>query len=506
MYAAGDGAGQRADGGDHAAVVLEVVVGVGDVVLAGVGVLRRDRDPLVRGLHLAAGRDAVDAAAVGVAAPDGVDLGEVGVVAPVAGVDELQQARAVRAGLGAEDPGRGRVRRPSAWARATKFCSAGSSRTATSRTASSSSARTCGNASRKKPEMRTVTSMRGRPSSSRSIASRPVTRRRRLVPDGADAEQREDLGDVVAGRAHRARAPHGQADAARVGLAVVGAVALEQRLGHRLAGLPGEPGGDGLGVDGVEVAAGRQDVDQPAQRRPGRPGGNEAAVQRVQHAWSISSVVPASRGTTSSGGEPQHAARPSSRRPSATRVAPAAGSQPAASIAGDQRAGPLLDLVDAGLRVAADSSRPRASRRPGRLCSPPQIWRARRIASTRSTRASPGGARAEDVQTVADLGVLDLAQPAVDVQQEVVEAVLVGAVLQAEVVVELGGLDQRPDLLRGSRAASPGPARRCWRARRAAARAGRCRRRSRRGPSAGRGGRRGWRARGAWPGCPRPGR
>ena len=36
---------------------------------------------------------------------------------------------------------------------------------------------TCGNASRKKPEMRTVTSMRGRPSSSRGTISNPVTRR-----------------------------------------------------------------------------------------------------------------------------------------------------------------------------------------------------------------------------------------------------------------------------------------------------------------------------------------
>lgn len=57
-----------------------------------------------------------------------------------------------------------------------------------------------------------------------------------------------------------------------------------------------------------------------------------------------------------------------------------------------------------------------------------------------------GRGAAQDVQTVADLGVLDLAQPAVDVQQEVVEAVVVRAGLQAQVVVELGGLDQRPDL------------------------------------------------------------
>lgn len=53
---------------------------------------------------------------------------------------------------------------------------------------------------------------------------------------------------------------------------------------------------------------------------------------------------------------------------------------------------------------------------------------------------------AQDVQAVADLGVLDLAQPAVDVQQEVVEAVVLRALLEAQVVVELRRLDQRPDL------------------------------------------------------------
>ena len=63
--------------------------------------------------------------------------------------------------------------------------------------------------------------------------------------------------------------------------------------------------------------------------------------------------------------------------------------------------------------------------------------------------ASPVGRLPEHVQAVADLDVLDLAQPAVDVQQEVVEVVVVGPLVEAEVVVQLGGLDQRPDLLRG---------------------------------------------------------
>ena len=58
-----------------------------------------------------------------------------------------------------------------------------------------------------------------------------------------------------------------------------------------------------------------------------------------------------------------------------------------------------------------------------------------------------GGRLAEDVQSVADLDVLDLAQPAVDVQQHVVEGVLVGTVVEAEVVVHLGRPHQGPDLL-----------------------------------------------------------
>src|SRR6185437_1168810 len=102
----GRGAGERADGGHHPAVVLVVVVGVGDVVLAGVGVLGRHRDPPVGRLHRAAGGHAVEAAAVGVAAPGGVDLGEVLVVAPATRLHQLQEPRPVGARLRPEDPDR----------------------------------------------------------------------------------------------------------------------------------------------------------------------------------------------------------------------------------------------------------------------------------------------------------------------------------------------------------------------------------------------------------------
>jgi len=104
---AGRPARERPDGGDHPPVVLEVVVGVGDVMLEGVGVVRGHRDPPVGALHVIARFPAVQAAAVREAAPHGVHLGQVGVIAPVPGVDQRQQPGSVRAGPGAEDAGGG---------------------------------------------------------------------------------------------------------------------------------------------------------------------------------------------------------------------------------------------------------------------------------------------------------------------------------------------------------------------------------------------------------------
>ena len=128
-------------------------------------------------------------------------------------------------------PGRGRGRSSPRRARRAS---------ATSRTASSSIATTCGNASRKKPRMRTVTSMRGRPSSASGIGSRLDHPARRVVPDRPDTQQRKHFGDVVARGAHGRGAPDRQPDRLRP-VAVVGAVAGQQRIGHRHAGFPGQP-------------------------------------------------------------------------------------------------------------------------------------------------------------------------------------------------------------------------------------------------------------------------
>ena len=54
---------------------------------------------------------------------------------------------------------------------------------------------------------------------------------------------------------------------------------------------------------------------------------------------------------------------------------------------------------------------------------------------------------AEDVQSAADRDVLNLAQPAVNVHEHVVEDVFGGAFFPAEVFIHLGGGEQRPNLL-----------------------------------------------------------
>src|SRR6202012_6068090 len=72
-------AGQRSHGGPHAAGILEVVVGVGDVVLAGVGVLGSDSDAPVLTVHIVGGCPAIEAAPVRESAPPRVHLRQVGI-------------------------------------------------------------------------------------------------------------------------------------------------------------------------------------------------------------------------------------------------------------------------------------------------------------------------------------------------------------------------------------------------------------------------------------------
>lgn len=111
----------------------------------------------------------------------------------------------------------------------------------------------------------------------------------------------------------------------------------------------------------------------------------------------------------------------------------------------DQGPGPFLRLV------GGDAGR-------GGLVEPQRLAQARQGGGAAPDLAGPqdredevdpvgaGRGAAQHMQAVTDLGVLDLAEPAVEMHDELVEALVLGAVLQPQVVVELGGLDQGPDL------------------------------------------------------------
>ena len=147
---------------------------------------------------------------------------------------------------------------------------------------------------------------------------------------------------------------------------------------------------------------------------------------------------------------PRSAAKRSTRSTSvgqagaATAVA-ATGSQPsAASIAATRRG--LAPPRRRPRPWAPSSARPSASRRPGQATSPPHIWRARSMASTRSTRSSPVGAAPSTCRpSRICASLISHSQPSTcsRISSNSSSSRPVG---QAEVVVELGGLDQRPDL------------------------------------------------------------
>ena len=368
-------------------------------MLAGVLVLGGDRDPAVGGLHVGAGLPPVQPAAVGVAAPHRVHLGQVGVGAPVARVDEREQPRAVRARLRAEDAGGGppavAVRRIRRRGRAR----AGSSRRRARRgrpppaTASSSSATTCGNASRKKPEMRSVTSMRGRPSSSSGHHLEAGDAPGRVVPGGPAAQQRERFRDVVALGAHRARAPDRQADRTRIG-AGVGEVARDERVGQRGSDRPRVARRDRLRVHRVEVASGRQHVDQPAGGRPGRPGRHVAPVQRAQHVRHLVGGAGQARDDLG-GGELQHPHDVAGRTPAGRPASPRRPAGPS------RRASPRCPCRRRAGGPASRSGRGRRRRYgPGRARSraarraPPPARRGRPAAPSRRCRTQRRARRA----------------------------------------------------------------------------------------------------------------
>ena len=269
-----------------------------------------------------------------------------------------------------------------------------------------------------------VTSMRGRPSSASGTTSKPVTRRDASSQTGRQPSS-ASTSAMSSPWVRIALVPQTVRPTERGYVAGVGEVAGEQRVGQRRADLPRVARRDRLRVDRVEVAPGRQHVDQPARgrARTGRPGRSRRRARAAR--GPISSVVPASRGTTSV------AANSSTRTTSvgcdadgaptasSTTSGTFSASQPAVSIPATRRrasvsirsmtsapvlAGPATIAVSAaggaagapGSASSSFSSSPNAvamaARRPGSDARPPQIWVARSTASTRSTRCSPAGA------------------------------------------------------------------------------------------------------------------
>ena len=210
-----------------------------------------------------------------------------------------------------------------------------------------------------------------------------------LVPRRAHAEQGEGLGDVVAVGAHRRRAPQHEADGPGMG-AGLGEVALDEAVGQGRADLPRQPGRDRLGVDGVEVAAGRQHVGGAAARRPARPGRDVAPGQPGEQ---VGDLVDRSGAGPARGGRRPTAAsdRSSTSGPSRWRRAPRPASRHAASTRSVSTR-PAVGEVDAELgrrpSPAATAPRPGAGgssparvdqrvvgrRASPRTCRPPRIW------------------------------------------------------------------------------------------------------------------------------------
>ena len=192
-----------------------------------------------------------------------------------------RDAGAVAAGRGAEDPGQ-RPRRGGARRRA-RSSRRPRREPATARAAWSSSAIWSGKVSRKAPEMRTVTSMRGRSRSGCGTISKPVTRVEAWsqvgrTPIRARAWAMSSPPERRVGEAQRSMTiRRGQSPSSWRWRRTTSAAARAPSVG-------GGAGRDGARIEGREVAAGRQHVRRPAatasRRAPARRSGRRGRASR----------------------------------------------------------------------------------------------------------------------------------------------------------------------------------------------------------------------------------
>ena len=200
------------------------------------------------------------------------------------------------------------------------------------------------------------------------MGSRPVTRREASSQTGR-TPSRARASATSSPAVRIALVPHRDRPTELRPVAVVGCSAPAEESASAWPVSQARRDRDGLGVDGVEVAAGRQDVDQAAQRRPAGPGRDEAAVQRVH------GVVELVGGAGSRGDDLAGPRTPGRRRllrwsscrtagRATTRCRVHSGVVHRLDERARQLSGPRLDPVGRPGR-RADSSRPSASRSPG---------------------------------------------------------------------------------------------------------------------------------------------
>ena len=166
-------------------------------------------------------------------------------------------------------------------ARAERILSAGSRRSATSRTARSSKRTTPGKASRKNPEMRTVTSTRARPSSASGITSRSITRPFSSCHTGRTPSS-HNTSAMSSPWVRMFEVPQTVMPIARGGAPSRSHAVASSASPRRTPTVQAKRDGIGAHVDGVKVAPRRQDVGHPARRRTARPGRHVSPAQAAE--------------------------------------------------------------------------------------------------------------------------------------------------------------------------------------------------------------------------------
>ncbi len=278
----------------QAAHELVIVVGIQDVVLAIVLRLRHQVGGGQPRTEIVACSRAVEAAAVGERAPREIDIGNVSPIAPAALVDQRLQAGTIGARLGAEH----------AIARLPLRCLRGSprclqclrSRTDIGRNrvgvVGLVELRDCAHRAVDQIHLGGKRIAKQPGDAEGHIDPRPLQFRQRdhrkagdttggIIPHRTRPDQRQRLRHVIAAGAHVGGAPGRQRDRPRPFTGLL-PVALDQALGGQPADAPGRGTRHSAHVHGEEIPSGRQHIRPPARRRAGRPGLDETPVEAAQ--------------------------------------------------------------------------------------------------------------------------------------------------------------------------------------------------------------------------------